>query len=172
MSAQPQQNGGPPPGMQAQRVAPVGPQKNPVAIALANALRYNKDLKQRQGIHTMSKEKHDFFRYKRFLRALDSKDYAKLRKKVPQLPEVNGNVEIQQKLFVLLIQNQVLQPVTKLSTKEAKALGIKVEKTIPAIKPIQQAVLQPNEYYMWTFTPPNPYLWIYSILGLGAVCYV
>ncbi|GME71260.1 unnamed protein product [Ambrosiozyma monospora] len=22
---------------------------------------------------------------------------------------------------------------------------------------------------MWTFTPPNPYLWIYSILGLGAV---
>lgn len=160
---------------QGQQRVPLAAVKNPMAIKLATALRYNALLKQRQGILTNTKNHADFFRYKRFVRAIQSDEYKKLQSKKPQeLPAINpndetiANAEIQ-KLFVLLIQNQLVVPVTKLKTKVAKSQGIKVTKTTPALEISNKAVLQPDIYYAWNYTPPNPYMLLYSILGIIVV---
>ncbi|VEU20868.1 DEKNAAC101758 [Brettanomyces naardenensis] len=151
-----------------QKVA-LSQQKNPTAIAIASAVRNNKELKQRQGINTANNDKQDFFRYKRFVRALKSNDYNKKSKKRPDVLPAIDDDESAQKIFVMLIQNQLVIPVRKLKTKVAKDKGVKVTKTTPALEIIHKAVLQPDSYFMWNFTPPNPYLLIYSILGLAGV---
>lgn len=159
--AQPQQ-------AHAQKV-PVSQQKSPVAVAIATAVRYDPELKQRQGINVSNGQTSDFFRYKRFLRALEGDNYKKQSAKKPELlPEIPDDATAQ-KVFVMLIQNQLILPVKKLKTKVAQDRGVKVTKTTPALQVTNKAVLQPDEYYMWNFTPPNPYLFLYSILGLVGI---
>ncbi|QPG75973.1 hypothetical protein FOA43_003359 [Brettanomyces nanus] len=156
------------PLVQGQKVA-LSQQTNPAAVSIATAVRYNKLLKQRQGINSSNNSQHDFFRYKRFVRALESEDYKRQSDKRPDVLPAIEDDEGAQKIFVMMIQNQLVLPVRKLKTKEAKDRGIKVTKTSPALEVIHKAVLQGDVYYMWNFTPANPYLWIYSILGLVAV---
>ncbi|KAG7731361.1 hypothetical protein KL948_002991 [Ogataea haglerorum] len=142
--------------------------KDPVAVTVATYLRHHKILKQRQGFNINTKEKQDFFRYKRCIRALLSDEYKKQQAKQPSLPVVADNAQAQ-RLFILMIQNQLIQPVKKLKTQEAKQKKAKVEKGVPCLESTTKAVLQPDEYFVWNFTPPNPYLVVYSLLGLVAI---
>lgn len=145
-----------------------GPVKDPQAVAIATALRYNKLLKQRQGIVTNTKNRSDFFRYKRFERAILSEEYAKKVSNTPLLESVTEKAQIQQ-AFIKLIQNQLVLPATKLKTKEAKSKGISVDKQTPALVLTNKAALNDDEYYVWNFNPPNPYLILYTILALVLV---
>ncbi|ODV87736.1 hypothetical protein CANARDRAFT_25961 [[Candida] arabinofermentans NRRL YB-2248] len=165
LQTQPLQNGEGQP--QQQRLVPPK-QKNPVAIVVATYLRYHKLLKQRQGMNIITSEKQDFFRYKRIIRALLSDDYKKQQLKQPSLPPIETNQQAQS-VFILLIQNQLVQPIKKLKTIEAKEKKIKLEKSVPCLEPTTKATLQPDEYYIWNFTPPNPYLILYSILGIVGI---
>lgn len=160
---QPQQQQQPP--MNGQRLPPAGAQKDPEALAVATALRYNKLLKQRQGIVTNTKNRSDFFRFKRFERAILSEEYSKKMGKTPILPKVSEKQQVQQ-VFIKLIQNQLVLPVTKLKTKDAKAKGISIDKKTPALELTNKAALKDDEYYVWNFNPPNPYLILYTILAL------
>ncbi|KAG0682008.1 Translocation protein S62 [Pichia californica] len=154
---------------QQQRV-PLAKEKNPVAIHVATAIRHNKLLKQRSGILTSTKNKADFFRFKRFVRAIQSDDFKKkLAKADKNLPPIPDKIEAINQIFIMLIQNQLIIPVEKLKTKDAKAKGIKIDKQTPALEPSSKAVLQPDAYYVWAFTPPNPYMLLYSILGICVV---
>lgn len=143
-------------------------QKDPQALAVATALRYNKLLKQRQGIVTNTKNRSDFFRFKRFERAILSDEYAKQAAKTPGLPPVADKQQTQQ-MFIKLIQNQLVLPVTKLKTADAKSRGVSVDKTTPALELTNKAALKDDEYYVWNFNPPNPYLILYTILALIVV---
>lgn len=155
--------------MRAHKVATTA-RKNPTAVAIASSVRYSKVLKQRQGINASAgNSKQDFFRFKRFVRALQSPEYEKKSSKAPELyPPVKDEASAQ-KIFVMLIQNQLVLPVRKLKTKESKERGLPVNKTTPGLEIIHKAVLQPDTYFMWNFEPPNPFLWLYSILGVAAV---
>lgn len=167
MNSQPQ---GPSQPQQQQRV-PLAKEKNPLAINIATAIRYNKLLKQRQGILTSTKNRTDFFRFKRFVRALQSEEFkkkiAKRDKNIPPIP--TNDVNALNQIFILLIQNQMLIPVSKLKTKDSKAKGYKVDKQTPALDPSTKAVLQPDVYYAWVYDPPNPYMLLYSILGISVI---
>lgn len=162
MPAQPQQP-------QQQRV-PLAKEKNPTAVHIATAVRYNSLLKQRQGILTSTKNRTDFFRFKRFVRAIQSDEFKKnLAKKAKDVPPIPDQIDAINQVFILLIQNQLVVPVTKLKTKDAKAKGYKIDKQTPALDLSNKAVLQPDVYYAWNFTPPNPYMLLYSILGICVV---
>ncbi|GMM29828.1 Sec63 complex subunit [Martiniozyma asiatica (nom. inval.)] len=155
-----------PPGSQGM---PPMQNKDPKALALATAIRYNKCLKQRQGILTSSKNRSDFFRYKRWERAMQSDEYLKLQLKKPDLLPIVKTKEDLQKVFVVLIKNQMVIPVIKLSTKVAKDRGITIDKQTPAIEPTNKATLTDDEYYVWNFTPANPLMPLYSLLAIIVV---
>lgn len=155
--------------MQGKKV-PLARSQSPEALAIASAVRYNKLLKQRQGINSgAGHPKQDFFRYKRFVRALESDDYKKKSLKQPELlPQITDDAHAQ-KIFIMLIQNQLVLPVRKMKTKESQNAGLAVTKNTPGLQVISKAVLKPDCYFMWNYTPPNPFLWLYSILGLIVV---
>lgn len=154
---------------QTQQKVPLTKEKNPVAVAIANAVRYNKELKQRQGILASSKNKVDFFRYKRFIRAIQSDDYKKKQEKSKLIPPVPVDVSGINQIFVMLIQNQMIVPVDKMKTKDSKAQGLAIDKKTPGLQQSTKAVLQDDVYYMWAYTPPNPFMILYSILAIVAV---
>lgn len=152
---------------------PVSNQRSPAAIAIANYLRDNKALKARTGLLN-NKEDIDFFRFKRFVRELTSADYKK-RQQNPKsgLPPVNNEQEAA-KVFIMLIQSQMLIPVTKLHYAEIKQTNKswKPNKTKPTLVPSNKANLEPNSYFAWTYSKPNPFMLLYGILiiiGIFAV---
>lgn len=154
---------------QGQRVS-LSKEQSPIAIALATAVRHNALLKQRQGILATNKTKTDFFRFKRFVRAIQSADYKKKQERSPKtIPAVPDDTNSINQVFILLIQNQLIIPVEKIKTKEAKKLGFAIDKNTPAIKPAEKAVLQPDCYYAWNFNPPNPLMPLYSLLAVIAI---
>lgn len=157
------------PPTQQQRV-PLSKEKNPIAIAVATAVRKNALLKQRQGILSTTKNKTDFFRFKRFVRAIQSDDFkkkiAKSGKNVPPIPDETNAIN---QVFIMLIQNQLVVPVTKLKTQDAKKQGYKIDKETPALELSTKAVLQADAYYAWNYDPPNPYMLLYSILVVCAI---
>lgn len=154
----------PPP--QGQRV-PLSKEKNPVALAVATAVRYNPLLKQRQGILSTNKEKTDFFRYKRFVRSIKSPEFQKKHAaNAAKIPAIPDDINAINQVFILLIQNQLVIPVNKLKTQDAKKQGYKVDKKTPALEVTGKAVIQPDAYYAWNYTPPNPYMMLYSILAV------
>ncbi|CUM63068.1 uncharacterized protein PRCAT00000633001 [Priceomyces carsonii] len=144
-------------------------QRSPVALNIANYLRDNKSLKHRTGLLNNADDV-DFFRFKRLERALLSDDY----KKKQQNPK-NGLVPLTSqpevaKLFILLIQNQLVIPVEKLHYADVKKVkGWKPNKLKPTLKPVQKANLDPDAYYVWTYAKPNPYIFLYSILTIAGV---
>lgn len=144
-------------------------QKSPAAINVANYLFQNPILKQRIGLLD-NKNDLEFFRYKRFERALLSDDY-KTKQQNPRngLPPIS-NVEEVQKVFVLLIQNQMIIPIKKLHFSEVKAIkGWKPNREKPTLKRSEKAVVDPNFYYGWLYTKPNPYILLYSILAVVGI---
>ncbi|EGW34943.1 uncharacterized protein SPAPADRAFT_58071 [Spathaspora passalidarum NRRL Y-27907] len=160
MSA-PQGNG----GVQIQ----VSEQRTPVAISIANYLYQNPIMKQRTGLLNNTTDI-DFFRYKRFERALLSDDY-KNKQQNPKngLIPINDAVEVQ-KVLVMLIQNQMLLPLNKLHYADIKAVkGWKPNKQKPTLKRSDKAVIDPDAYYGWLYQKPNPFILLYSILAIAGV---
>lgn len=144
-------------------------QRSPVATRIANFLFKNSILKQRTGLLDNTNDL-DFFKYKRFERALLSEDY-KSRQQNPKngLPPISNAQEVQ-RIFILLIQNQLILPVTKLHYAEVKAIkGWKPNREKPTLKKAEKAVIDPNSYFGWLYTKPNPFILLYSILAIAGV---
>ena len=157
------------PQQQGQRV-PLSKEQNPIAIAVATAIRHNALLKQRQGILATNKTKTDFFRFKRFVRAVQSAEFKKKQERSPKtIPVVPDDINAINQVFILLIQNQLIIPVEKIKTNDAKKQGFAIDQKTPAIKPAEKAVLQADCYYAWNFNPPNPLMPLYSILAVIAI---
>lgn len=148
---------------------PTNGQVSPFVINVANYLRDNKTLKRRTGL-LENKTDIDFFRYKRMERALLSDDYKK-RQANPanQLIPVNGKEDVS-KIFISFILGRLLVPLEKLHYLDVKAIkGWKPNRQKPTLKASQKAVLDPDAYYGWLYTKPNPYLALYGVLMLIAV---
>ncbi|SCV03023.1 LAME_0H07096g1_1 [Lachancea meyersii CBS 8951] len=143
------------------------------AVAIASLLRRNKLLKQRQGL---SQARHvDFFRYKRFVRALKSSEYKAKSENQPDLyPPVN-NFEDAKNVFIELIKAQLVVPCKKLHSAECKDHGLKPNKEFPNLLLSDKAMLQPDEYYTWNYNPKTltDYLLVVGIVVgiLAFVCY-
>ncbi|CAI5757556.1 unnamed protein product [Candida verbasci] len=143
-------------------------QTSPLAINVARYLYQNPILKQRTGLLNGETDL-DFFRYKRFERALLSQDY-KTKQVNPKngLPPIKDQIEVQ-KIFVMLIQNQLILPINKLLYNEIKQEGWKPNKEKPTLKKSDKAVLEPNYYYGWLYSKPNPFILLYSFLAIAGV---
>lgn len=163
--------GAPPPQQQqnGQFQVATSTQRSPVANNIANFLFQNPILKQRTGLLNNTTDI-EFFRFKRFQRALLSDDY-KEKQKNPKngLIPINNAQDVQN-VFVLLIQNQLLLPVTKLHYAEIKQVkGWKPNKEKPTLKKADKAVMDPNTYYAWLYQKPNPFILLYSVLAIAGV---
>lgn len=147
---------------------------------IAKVLRKHEALKQRKGLFQNNPT--DFFRYKRFLRALNSKDYINKSSNQPDIyPSViNSDThefdeEKAKRIFITLISNQIILPVKKLHSNELKEHNLKPNKDYPNLIPTDKAILQPNEYYIWNYNPKS--IWDYVIVFgiviiiLALVCY-
>jgi len=144
-------------------------QRTPAALNLASYLFQNPILKQRTGLINNERDL-DFFRYKRLVRALLSDDY-KNKQKNPKngLVPINNESEAQ-RVLVLLIQNQLILPVQKLHYAEIKAVrGWTPNKTKPTLKRIEKAHVDPDAYFGWLYSKPNPFILLYSILAIAGV---
>lgn len=147
---------------------PMPAQIPPFAVTVANFLRENKTLKNRGGLLANQQEV-DFFRYKRFARAIQGEEYQKkLANPASGLPPVKSDEDVA-KLFVLLIQGRMLVPVEKLHYDQIKEMKWKPNRQRPTLKPTQKAVIEPDAYYAWIYVKPNPYLVLYGFLFLVAV---
>lgn len=156
---------GQPQGMQ----VPVSNQRSAAAVNVANFLRDNAALKARTGLLN-NKEDVDFFRYKRFVRALMSDAY-RARQQNPKsgLPPVAGEQEAA-KVFVMLILSQMVVPVTKLHTAEVRANRLWTpSRHKPTLVPSNKANLEPNAYFGWTYAKPNPLMLVYALLTVAAI---
>ena len=146
---------------------PVTDQRSTATIKIANYLRDNKILKMRTGLLNNTNDV-DFFRFKRIIRALTSEDY----KKKPSNPK-NELIPIESdqeaaRIFIQLVQNQIVTPVEKLHYAEVKQYrGWKPDRNKPTLKPTTRANLDPNAYYVWNYTKPNPYMMLYGFLILA-----
>lgn len=146
---------------------PLAQQRSPVAVALANYAVGNPILKERTGLLN-NKDDIQFFRFKRFSRALLSDDYKKKHTKFG-LPPIESEQDAQ-KAFVMLIQNQMILPVQKLHYAEVKQVrGWKPNKSKPTLRRTDKAVLEGDVYFAWTYAKPNPYIVLYSILAIVGV---
>lgn len=112
----------------------------------------------------------DFFRFKRIIRALTSEDYKKKQSNPKnELIPIESDQEAA-KVFIQLIQNQLVTPVEKLHYAEVKQYkGWKPDRNKPTLKPTTKANLEPNAYYVWNYTKPNPYLALYGLLMFAGV---
>ena len=143
------------------------------AVSVASLLRRHRLLKQRQGLF---QSRHvDFFRYKRFVRALNSPEYQSKSSKQPgKYPAVKDD-EDARKVFIELIKAQLVVPCKKLHTAECKEHGLKPNKDYPNLLLSDKATLQPDEYYAWNYNPKTvtDYLLVVAIVVgiLAFVCY-
>ena len=154
---------------QSQVKVPISSQRTPLALNLARFLKGNKILKERVGLMNNTDD-FDFFRYKRLIRALQSDEY-KAQQANPKngLPEISDEQEAQ-KVSIMLLQNQMYVPVQTLHYAEIKEVrGWKPNKTKPTLKRIEKAALESDAYFAWTYTKPNPYILLYSILTIVGV---
>lgn len=148
---------------------------NPLAVA--KVLRHHPELKQRKGL--FESRQIDFFRYRRFVRALKSEEYAKKSKNQPDVYPVVGEVEESdaraRNVFISLIRAQLVVPSTKLHSEECKEHGLKPSKEFPNLILSNKAVLQPDEYYVWNYNPKTltDYLIVIGVISaiLALVCY-
>lgn len=142
-------------------------------IAITNLLRTHSDLKQRQGL--FQSRLVDFFRYKRFVRALKSDKYKAKSKKQPELYPAVTSDEDARNIFVSLIKAQFVVPAVKLHSAECKEHGLKPNKSYPNLLLSNKATLQPDEYYVWSYNPKSIYDYL-TVIGiivgvLAFVCY-
>lgn len=148
---------------------PISQERSPVVMRVANFVRDHKLLKNRNGLFN-NVEDIQFFRFKRFVRALLSDEYkAKSSNPKNELVPV-ANEQEAAKMFVMMIQSRLLVPVDKLSYQQIKEVkGWKPNRAKPTLKPKQQAVLEPNAYYAWTYLKPNPYMMLYAFLTIAGI---
>lgn len=142
----------------------------PAAIAVANFLRDNKTLKQRTGLLNNTNDI-EFFKFKRLSRALLSEEYKqKQAKEGSNLVPVDDEKDVN-KVFIMLIQNQMVLPVEKLHYHEVKQTNRswKPQRNKPTLKPTNKANLEPNAYFCWLYQKQNPFMLLYSVLLLLAV---
>ncbi|SMN21197.1 similar to Saccharomyces cerevisiae YPL094C SEC62 Essential subunit of Sec63 complex (Sec63p, Sec62p, Sec66p and Sec72p) [Maudiozyma saulgeensis] len=150
------------------------PQGNPqTALAVASLLRHDKLLKQRLGL--FQSRTTEFFRYKRFVRALQSPKYLKKSNNQPDLYPSATNESQARLIFITLIKSQIVIPVKKLHSNELKENDLSPNKDYPHLLMSKQAQLTPDEYYVWNYNPKS--LWDYAtvvavVAGiLALVCY-
>lgn len=158
--------GAPGQGMQ----VPISGQKSPVAINIANFLKDHPILKQRTGLLN-NKEDIEFFRFKRYIRALTSDEYKKKQINTKNgLPPIKDEQEAA-KLFIMLIQSQMIIPVTKLHYQEIKQTNRswKPNRAKPTLVPSNKANLEPDSYFAWTYTKPNPFMLLYGVLTIVGI---
>lgn len=151
------------------------------ALAIASLLRHHKELKQRKGLFQTRQV--DFFRYKRFVRALKSPEYAKKSAAQPDIyPPVieegktDEEADVKARLlFVALIRAQLVLPCSKLNSAQSKQQGLKLNKEYPNLVLSTKAALQPDEYYVWNYNPKTlmDYLAVIGVVAaiLTLVCY-
>lgn len=152
----------------------------PTVLETAKLLRKHKELKQRKGLFQNNQT--DFFRYKRFLRALNSKEYLTKSSNQPDIFPSVQDTETQEfdeskakQIFIALISNQIILPVKKLHSNELKEHNLKPNKDHPHLIAIDKAILQPDEYYIWNYNPKTiwDYLMVWGVIFtiLALVCY-
>lgn len=147
--------------------APNLAQVTPQALAVANFLRHNRSLKQRQGIY--KGKRHDFFRVKRALRALESPEYKKKSsEKGSNLPPVSTREEAIAALRLLPL-NKLAFRVRKLETKEALQSNQKPVYGVPVLDIMQQQEFEDDMYYIWFHEPIQLVTYVYAALALVAV---
>ncbi|GAV55315.1 hypothetical protein ZYGR_0AS06390 [Zygosaccharomyces rouxii] len=151
------------------------------ALAIATHLRHHKELKQRKGLFQTRQV--DFFRYKRFVRALKSPEYAKKSTAQPELyPPVveegktDEDADMKARLlFIAMIKSQLVLPCNKLDSTQSKQQGLKPSKEFPNLVLSTKAGLQPDEYYVWNYNPKTltDYLAVIGVISaiLTLVCY-
>lgn len=140
----------------------------------------------------------DFFRYKRFLRALQSDEYVKRSTRQPDLyPPVFKKPSIQElkegkdnddekdtkdmdkdlivnddvckKIFIMLIQQHYILPVIKLDATQLKKENLKPNKDYPFLQPTDKARLEPDQYYVWNF---NVKTWYDYLIVIGVIGFI
>ncbi|AAS50969.2 ABR196Cp [Eremothecium gossypii ATCC 10895] len=140
---------------------------------VATLLRHHKELKQRQG---MFQSRHmEFFRFKRFVRALNSDEYrAKSEREPEKYPPVRSEEDARD-VFVSLIKAQLVLPCTKLHTAQCREHGLAPSKDYPHLLLSTKATLDADEYYVWTHNPKTltDYLTVVGVIVgiLAFVCY-
>lgn len=144
-------------------------QRSPAILNIAKFLKDNKILKQRTGLLNNTDDV-EFFRFKRLKRALLSEEYKKKQSNPKnELIPITSEEEAS-KVFILLIQAQLILPIEKLHYSEVKQnKGWKPNKTKPTLKPSKKASLDPNNYFVWLYTKPNPLILLYSILTIAGI---
>lgn len=146
-------------------------------VAVAKLLRHHSELKQRKGL--FQSRQVDFFRYKRFVRALQSGEYVKKSQAQPEVYPPVGTAEDDEAgardVFISLIRAQLVVPCVKLHSAECKDHGLKPSKDFPTLILSNKAVLQPDEYYVWNYNPKTltDYLIVFGVIAgiLALVCY-
>lgn len=154
-----------------------GPGSAESPLAVAKLLRHHPLLKQRKGL--FDSRQIDFFRYKRFVRALRSKEYVKKSQNQPEVYPIVGTGEEgdqqAREVFISLIRAQLVVPSTKLHSEECRSRGLKPSKDFPNLILSNKAVLQPDEYYVWNYNPKSltDYLIVIGVISaiLALVCY-
>lgn len=148
---------------------PVSQDRAPVALNLAKFLKGHVQLKERVALLDNTQDI-DMFRFKRLTRLLQSPEYKKQQQQpnsgLPpiSLPEDLGNT------LVMMIQNQLIIPVSKLHFAEIKQVrGWKPSREKPTLRRTDKATMEPDQYYAWTYTKPNPFILLYSILAIAGV---
>lgn len=142
-------------------------------LLVVSLLRKHRELKQRQGLFQCRQM--DFFRYKRFIRALKSEEYRCKSQERPDLyPPVNSDKDAQD-LFIELIKTQQVVPCIKLHSGECKEHGLKAKRDYPNLILSKKAQLEPDEYYVWMYNPKTwkDYLTVVCVIFgiLAFVCY-
>ncbi|CCH62661.1 hypothetical protein TBLA_0H03800 [Henningerozyma blattae CBS 6284] len=147
-------------------------------MSVAKLLRHNKELKQRKGL--FQQRQSDFFRYKRFIRALKSPEYTKKSKLQPDIfpPVILSETpatdpkEIEQEdirarnIFITLIKTQLIVPAIKLHSNECFEHQLKPNKDYPHLILSNKAILQPDQYFVWNY---NPKSWYDTFMGIGVI---
>lgn len=154
------------------------------SLAIATLLRRHSALKQRKGMFNNTPT--DFFRYKRFLRALQSNEYKNRSARQPDLyPPVFKKPTIQEekdnedelvvnedackKIFIMLIQQHYILPVIKLDSAQLKKQNLKPNKDYPFLQPTDKAHLEPDQYYVWNF---NVKTWWDYLIVVGIIAFI
>lgn len=142
---------------------------NPVVLNVANFARSSPLLKSRTGLLN-NKEDVEFFRFKRLQRLLTGDTYKKLSSNGKnKLVHIDSEEEFV-KIFVLMIQSRLIVPVEKLHYDDIKKVkGWKPNRIKPTLQPTSKATMDPDAYYAWSYTKPNPMMLVYSILMIAGV---
>ncbi|KAK0701829.1 translocation protein Sec62-domain-containing protein [Lasiosphaeria miniovina] len=153
---------------QPQPIVPGPP--NPVAVALAKFLR-SQPLKPRTCI--LNGERKDMFRVKRALRALQSPEYEKARKKNPALPEITDRASLEN-TFKLLPMSMLALRVTQVDEHEGHdhGPGVSHGKKGKRVKGLWTVRIEPQQeaqedmYYAWLWEGSQVMRKVYAALAL------